>query len=86
MTSQTGVALSRKSHNLQAGIDRSICVFIILPLVLFGALMGFYTAILMDFSASKRRPPFFSWEKGRLDWRWHPCSGWWAFSLSVKPL
>lgn len=41
-------------------------VFIILPLILFGGLMGLYTVILVDFSPSEARPPFFSWKGGLL--------------------
>jgi hypothetical protein len=41
-------------------------VFIILPLTLFGGLMGLYTVILVDFSPSASRPPLFSWKGGLL--------------------
>ncbi len=41
-------------------------LLIILPLILFGGLMGLYTVILVDFSPSNTRPPFFSWKGGLL--------------------
>jgi hypothetical protein len=41
-------------------------LLIILPLILFGGLMGFYTVILVDFSPSNTRPHFFSWKGGLL--------------------
>ncbi len=41
-------------------------LLIILPLILFGGLMGLYTIILVDFSPSDSRPHFFSWKGGVL--------------------
>jgi hypothetical protein len=53
---------------LLGGFEGGFNVFlsIILPLILFGGLMGFYTVILVDFSPSDSRPPFFSWKGGLL--------------------
>src|SRR5215467_14279571 len=53
---------------LLGGFEGGFNVFlsIILPLILFGGLMGFYTVILVDFSPSESRPPFFSWKGGLL--------------------
>jgi hypothetical protein len=51
---------------LLGGFEGGFNVFlnIILPLILFGGLMGLYTVILVDFSPSESRPPFFSWKGG----------------------
>ena len=49
---------------LLGGFKGEFDLFIILPLILFGGLMGFYTVILVDFSPSDTRPPFFSWKGG----------------------
>jgi hypothetical protein len=53
---------------LLGGFEGGFNVFlsIILPLILFGGLMGLYTVILVDFSPSESRPPFFSWKGGLL--------------------
>jgi hypothetical protein len=51
---------------LLGGIKGGFNLFIILPLIPFGGLLGFYTVILVDFSPSETRPPFFSWKGGLL--------------------
>ena len=51
---------------LLGGFKGGFNLFIIVPLILFGGLLGFYTVILVDFSPSERRPPFFSWKGGLL--------------------
>lgn len=53
---------------LLGGFEGGFNVFIsiLLPLILFGGLMGFYTVILVDFSPSDSRPPVFSWKGGLL--------------------
>ena len=62
---------------LLGGFEGGFNVFlsIILPLILFGGLMGLYTVILVDFSSSEGKPPLFSWKGGCLDWHWLSCSG-----------
>jgi hypothetical protein len=49
---------------LQGGLNLSASI--IVPLVLFGGLMGLYTVILVDFSQPARRPPLLSWKGGVL--------------------
>ncbi len=51
---------------LLGGFKGGFNVFIILPLILFGGLLGFYTVILVDLSPSDTKPPFFSWKGGLL--------------------
>jgi hypothetical protein len=51
---------------LVGGIKGGFNLFSILPLILFGGLLGFYTVILVDFSPSETKPPFFSWKGGLL--------------------
>ncbi len=51
---------------LLGGFKGGFNLFIILPLILFGGLMGFYAVILVDLSPSDARPPFFSWKGGLL--------------------
>ncbi len=41
-------------------------LLVILPLILFGGVMGLYTVILVDFPPSESRPPVFSWKGGLL--------------------
>jgi hypothetical protein len=65
---------------LLGGFKGGFNLFIILPLILFGGLLGFYTVILVDFSPSNTRPPSFRGKGACLDWHLHSCSGSWAFS------
>jgi hypothetical protein len=51
---------------LLGGLKGGFNLFIILPLILFGGLLGFYTVILVVLSTSDTRPPFFSWKGGLL--------------------
>jgi hypothetical protein len=52
--------------SLLGGFKGGFNLYIILPLILFGGLLGFYTVILVDFSPFETRPPFFSWKGGLL--------------------
>jgi hypothetical protein len=58
--------LSHLTNAALGGVFKGFNLVIILPLILFGALMGFYTVILVDLSPSDTKPPFFSWKGGLL--------------------
>ncbi len=69
---------------LLGGFKGGFNLLVILPLILFGALMGFYTVILVDFSPSDTKPLSFRGKGDYLDWHLPSCSGLqvirWAFS------